>query len=202
MTRDLLSDLIYLESLEKSSFEYRHYWQVPKMETDYLKRCFGNSLPQALAEVAKVQPSDPIEYLAHWLYHYKKIATAKEKNRQEEIQLQEEYDCSLKEKEIMEMLKQEEYQIQQECEKCHKEQISTKKAIFMQEDTGTFEEVLKQESLPGTSDMTPAVPQQSPPSESADQTEQNFDTPQEINFEKMPPLQVAHEMLLSSKSPP
>ncbi|XP_004867812.1 DPY30 domain-containing protein 2 isoform X2 [Heterocephalus glaber] len=173
------------------------------METDYLKKCFGNSLSQALAEVAKVQPSDPIEYLAHWLYHYRKIATEKEENRQEKIQLQEEYDCSLKEKEMMEMLKQEEYQIQQKCAQRHQEQISTKKAIFMQEDTGTFEkEALKQESLPGTSDMTPAMPQQSPASESADQTEQNFDTAQEINLEKMLPPEVAHEMLPSSKSPP
>lgn len=48
------------------------------METDYLKRCFGNYLAQALAEVAKVRPSDPIEYLAHWLYHYRKITKIKE----------------------------------------------------------------------------------------------------------------------------
>ena len=49
-----------------------------RMETDYLKRCFGNCLGQALAEVAKVRPSDPIEYLAHWLYHYRNISRAKE----------------------------------------------------------------------------------------------------------------------------
>ncbi|KAI5942389.1 DPY30 domain-containing protein 2 [Manis javanica] len=48
------------------------------METDYLKRCFGNCLAQALADVAKVRPSDPIEYLAHWLYHYRKSTKAKE----------------------------------------------------------------------------------------------------------------------------
>lgn len=48
------------------------------METDYLKKCFGNCLAQALAEVATVRPSDPIEYLAHWLYHYRAIAKAKE----------------------------------------------------------------------------------------------------------------------------
>ncbi|KAM6156986.1 DPY30 domain-containing protein 2 [Erethizon dorsatum] len=148
------------------------------METDYLKRCFGNSLSQALAEVAKVQPSDPVEYLAHWLYHYRKIATGKEKNRLEKIRLQEEYQHSLKEKEMREMLKQEEYQIQQKCAEHHKEQISTEKAMFLQEDTEPFEqEALEQESLPGTSDMSPAVPQRSPPSESTGQTEQNSDTP-------------------------
>lgn len=49
-----------------------------RMETNYLKRCFGNHLAQALAEVAMVQPSDPIEYLAHRLYHYTKTAKAKE----------------------------------------------------------------------------------------------------------------------------
>jgi hypothetical protein len=48
------------------------------METAYLKKCFGNCLTQALAEVAKVRPSDPIEFLAHWLYHYRKIMTARE----------------------------------------------------------------------------------------------------------------------------
>lgn len=53
--------------------------QAHRMETDYLKRCFGNCLAQGLAEVAKVRPSDPIEYLAHWLYHYREITKAKEK---------------------------------------------------------------------------------------------------------------------------
>lgn len=51
------------------------------METAYLKKCFGNSLTQALAEVASVQPSDPIEYLAHWLYHYRDVTNAEEKVR-------------------------------------------------------------------------------------------------------------------------
>lgn len=49
-----------------------------RMETNYLKRCLGDCLAQALAEVAKVRPSDPIEYLAHWLYHYRKTAKARE----------------------------------------------------------------------------------------------------------------------------
>lgn len=53
----------------------------------------------------------------------------------------------------------------------------------MHEDTELLEEALEQESLPSTSDI-PAVPQWNPPAESAGQTEQSADTPQEVNFEK------------------
>ncbi|PNJ40341.1 DPY30 domain-containing protein 2 isoform X1 [Pongo pygmaeus] len=177
-----------------------------RMETNYLKRCFGNCLAQALAEVAKVRPSDPIEYLAHWLYHYGKTAKAKEENREKKIQLQEEYDSSLKEMEMTEMLKQEEYQIQQNCEKCHKEltseTVSTKKTIFMQEDTNPLEkEALKQEFLPGTSSLIPGMPQQVPPSESAGQIDWNFKMPQEINYKEAFQHEVAHEMPPGSTSP-
>ncbi|KAK1333819.1 hypothetical protein QTO34_006207 [Cnephaeus nilssonii] len=144
------------------------------METDYLKRCFGNCLAQALAEVAKVRP----KYLAHWLHHYRKITKAQEEGRQEKIQLKEEYDNSLKETRMTEMLKQEEYQIQQEYEKCHQPlvsaAISTKETIFMQESTKSLEnEALKQECLPGTSSMIPELPQQIPSSDSPGQTDRS-----------------------------
>uniref|UniRef100_A0A452RBU4 DPY30 domain-containing protein 2 n=1 Tax=Ursus americanus TaxID=9643 RepID=A0A452RBU4_URSAM len=134
------------------------------METDYLKRCFGNCLSQALAEVAKVRPSDPIEYLAHWLYHYRKTAKAKEEESQQKIQLEEEHDNSLKETGMTEMLKQEERQIQQRYEKYHKPLVSvassTKKTAFIQENTKPLEkDALKQESLPGTSNTIPGTPQ-------------------------------------------
>ncbi|XP_063494237.1 DPY30 domain-containing protein 2 isoform X2 [Symphalangus syndactylus] len=135
-----------------------------KMETNYLKRCFGNCLAQALAEVAKVRPSDPIEYLAHWLYHYGKTAKAKE-------------------------------------EELTSETVSTK-TIFRQEDTNPLEkEALKQEFLPGTSSLIPGMPQQVPPSESADQIDWNFKMPQEINYKEAFQHEVAHEMPPGSKSP-
>ncbi|XP_017206021.2 DPY30 domain-containing protein 2 isoform X2 [Oryctolagus cuniculus] len=139
------------------------------METEYLKKCFGNCLAQALAEVAKVRPSDPIEYLAHWLYHYRSIAKAKEEHRQEKVQLKEERDSGLED-----MLKQREDQTQQESEQDHTEPLSAKKAIFTREDTKLLEkEASEQEALPSTSSVIPGMPS----AESAGQSDRNFEMP-------------------------
>ncbi|XP_048192791.1 DPY30 domain-containing protein 2 [Perognathus longimembris pacificus] len=148
------------------------------MESAYLKRCFGNSLTQALAEVAKVRPSDPIEYLAHWLYHYRKITKADEENKQKMIQLQEECDCGLKDEE---MLKQEAHQTQRRCARCHKKLVSTTQAVLMKEDTESLEKALNQASLPGPSNAISGTHQQVLPTPPAHQTELNLKTPQEIN---------------------
>ncbi|KAM8776484.1 DPY30 domain-containing protein 2 [Rhynchonycteris naso] len=145
---------------------------VHRMETNYLKRCFGKCLAQALAEVAEVRPSDPIEYLAHWLYHYRQITKAEEEDRQEKAQLKEEYDNSLKEAKMTEMLKQEEYQIQQEREKSHQPPravASSTKTKFKQ-------------CLPGTSIVIPGMPQQTPSADPPGQMDKNAGTSQEINY--------------------
>ncbi|KAL1780816.1 DPY30 domain-containing protein 2 [Sigmodon hispidus] len=135
------------------------------METAYLKKCFGNTLTQALAEVARVRPSDPIEYLAHWLYHYRDVTNAEEKKRQEELQLREEHERSLKEPIMTEMLKEESYQIQQKCEKCHQELLpealsSNKTPALLKEKAPLEKETMRQESQPGVSSVTGEIPQQ------------------------------------------
>nr|XP_017206021.1 DPY30 domain-containing protein 2 isoform X2 [Oryctolagus cuniculus]XP_051689010.1 DPY30 domain-containing protein 2 isoform X2 [Oryctolagus cuniculus] len=144
------------------------------METEYLKKCFGNCLAQALAEVVKVRPSDPIEYLAHWLYHYRSIAKAKEEHRQEKVQLKEERDSGLEEADVLDMLKQREDQTQQESEQDHTEPLSAKKAIFTREDTKLLEkEASEQEALPSTSSVILGMPS----TESAGQSDRNFEMP-------------------------
>lgn len=49
------------------------------MESQYLKRCLGSCLKKGLAEIVEHRPADPIEYLAHWIYNYKRTLDEEKK---------------------------------------------------------------------------------------------------------------------------
>ncbi|XP_038205879.1 DPY30 domain-containing protein 1 isoform X2 [Arvicola amphibius] len=84
------------------------------MESLYLQKCLGTCLTQGLAEVARVRPMDPIEYLALWIAKYKDIVTLEQQRQKEMIDLEHERQLARMEQEMMERLKAEELLFQQQ----------------------------------------------------------------------------------------
>ncbi|KAL4699246.1 hypothetical protein H8959_011903 [Pygathrix nigripes] len=83
------------------------------MESIYLRKHLGACLTQGLAEVARVHPADPIEYLALWIYKFKENVTMEQLRQKEMAELEHERELALMEQEMMERLKAEELLLQQ-----------------------------------------------------------------------------------------